>query len=206
MPQESAIYDFTCRLPKNPDNFYLKIVGIPSFPKQTITKKIDFCIYDENDEADGDKWEVHYNREVGPFFGSIADDKEFDGDRENHVYMVGEENVKVKYQDGKFITLSSYKINAMKKNYLYGDIFQRCIKENKSTVNKSLKERFKGATQNRVWNVTMAKAIENALAHFLEMSTWRLLRTIDTPVVEPQNKFAVARAPKSQMTVNYRCR
>ena len=33
------------------------------------------------------------------------------------------------------------------------------------------------------------------LAHFTGPAMWRSLRPIDTPVVEPQNKFAVARAP-----------
>ena len=43
MPQGSFIYDFFCRLPENPYTLHLKIVGITSFPKRNITKKINFC-------------------------------------------------------------------------------------------------------------------------------------------------------------------
>ena len=41
----------------------------------TITKKINFCNYDENDVVDQNKWEVDYNGEVGTFFDTIADQK-----------------------------------------------------------------------------------------------------------------------------------
>ena len=41
--------------------------------------------------------------------------------------------------------------------------------------------------QNRVMNVTMDKSNKSALAHFPETEIWLLLRTINTPVVEPQN-------------------
>ena len=51
------------------------------------------------------------------------------------------------------------------------------------------------AMQYRVRNVTMAEANKTPLAHFMETATWRLLRPIDTPVVEPQNEFTGARAP-----------
>ena len=49
--------------------------------------------------------------------------------------------------------------------------------------------------QNRVRNVTMAEANKTPLAHFMETATWRLLRPIDTPAVEPQNEFTGDRAP-----------
>ena len=38
-------------------------------------------------------------------------------------------------------------------------------------------------------NVTMEKSNKSALAHFPETETRILLRTIDTPMIEPQNKF-----------------
>ena len=41
----------------------------------------------------------------------------------------------------------------------------------------------------------MAKSKKTTLTHFPEVATWRLLRPIDTAVVEPQNEFAGARAP-----------
>lgn len=40
--QESSIPHFACPLPENPNTFYLKIVGSPSFPNRVITKKIYF--------------------------------------------------------------------------------------------------------------------------------------------------------------------
>ena len=49
--------------------------------------------------------------------------------------------------------------------------------------------------QNRVMNVTMDKAKKIALAHFTEVETWILLRTINTPMVEPQNESRVNRVP-----------
>ena len=41
----------------------------------------------------------------------------------------------------------------------------------------------------------MDEANKTALANFPETVTWRSLRPIDTPVVEPQNEFAGARSP-----------
>ena len=46
MPQESLIFDDAYRLPESLETLYLKVVGIPSRPKRTITKKIGFCNYD----------------------------------------------------------------------------------------------------------------------------------------------------------------
>ena len=45
-------------------------------------------------------------------------------------------------------------------------------------------------------NVTMAESNKNALAHFLETATWRLIKSIDTAVVDPRNEFAGDRAQK----------
>ena len=56
----------------------------------TITKKINFCNYDENDVVDQNKWEVDYNGEVGTFFDTIAYQKEFDDDINNPVSTGGE--------------------------------------------------------------------------------------------------------------------
>ena len=41
----------------------------------------------------------------------------------------------------------------------------------------------------------MAEANKTVWAHFPETAMWRLIRTIDTAVVEPQNEFTEARAP-----------
>ena len=158
IPQESLICDFACRSPENIDTLYLKVVVIPSSPKRTIMKKIDLYNYDENYVADQDKWEVDSDGEVGPFFGAIADEKEFDDDRENPVSKGGEGATEVKYQARKLITLSNDKIDAMKKDQLYADILQRGIKEKKSTTKKSIKELLKAAMQNRVRNFTMDEA------------------------------------------------
>ena len=69
--------------------------------------------------------------------------------------MGGEGATEVKYQAGKSVPLSNNEINAMKKDQLYADYLQKGIKENNSTVKKSLKELLKVAMQNRVRNVTM---------------------------------------------------
>ena len=50
-------------------------------------------------------------------------------------------------------------------------------------------------TQNRVSNVTMAKAKKTALDHFPETVMWCLLVPIDTSVLEPQKKFAGGMEP-----------
>ena len=55
---------------------------------------------------------------------------------------------------------------------------------------------MKVAIQNRVRNVTMYEANRKDLSHYTETLTCRSLRLIKTPVVEPQNEFAAARAPK----------
>ena len=41
MLQAFLIHDFSCRSPENQDTLYLKVVGIISFTKRIITKKID---------------------------------------------------------------------------------------------------------------------------------------------------------------------
>ena len=76
---------------------------------------------------DQDKWEVDSDEEVGTFFYAISDEKYFGGDIDNPVSMGGEENNEVKYQSGKFVPLSKYKIDAMKNYQLCADILQREI-------------------------------------------------------------------------------
>ena len=41
----------------------------------------------------------------------------------------------------------------------------------------------------------MAEANKTALAHFPETAMWRLLKTTNTAVVEPQKQFSGAKAP-----------
>ena len=67
-PEESPICDFACHLPENPYTVYLKVVGITTSQKRTITKKIDLYNYGKNDVKDKDKWGVDYDGEVSPFF------------------------------------------------------------------------------------------------------------------------------------------
>ena len=100
------------------------------------------------------------------------------------MYMAGEGHVEVEYQYGKFVLLSNEKIDAKKKDNFYAEILQIGIKENKYTNNNSLKERIKVDIQNRVRNVTMEKFNKTDLVHFIETSTWRLYRPIDTAVVD----------------------
>ena len=95
---------------------YLKFVGIPSWPKKTITNKIGFCNYIENDETDHDKWEIDSDGKVDPFFNAIVDVTSFDNVRENHVSMRGEGRIEVGYQAGEFVLISNHKIYAMKKD------------------------------------------------------------------------------------------
>ena len=63
--------------------------------------------------------------------------------------------------------------------------------------------------QSRVRNATMDEDNKKALSCFTETATWPFLRPIKTPVVEPQNGFAVARAPiglddsEVRVTVNH---
>ena len=127
--------------------------------------------------------------------GGIADEKEFEDVRQNPMYMGGEGHAEVEHQAGKLIEISNSEIYAMKEEDLYHEILQILVKQNKSTDEKSPKKRFKVAIQNRVRNVTMAEAIKNALENFPETATWNSLRTIDIPVMDPQNKFAVDREP-----------
>ena len=49
---------------------------------------------------------------------------------------------------------------------------------------------------NMLMNVTMSESKKNDLAHFPERAMWPFLRSIDTAVVDPQNKFAGARSQK----------
>ena len=43
IPQESLIFDFSCRSPENPSTLHLEVVGITSTKKITITKNINLC-------------------------------------------------------------------------------------------------------------------------------------------------------------------
>ena len=83
----------------------MNIVGIPPSPKRNIMKNIDLCNYDENDEEDKDKWEVYYDGGVVPLLDAITNEKGFDDDRENPVYMVGEGHVEVEVQSEKFVPI-----------------------------------------------------------------------------------------------------
>ena len=69
------IFEFACRSPENLDTLYLNVVGIPPFPKRTITKKIDLCKHYDNYEEDKDKWVVDYDGYIGTFIDDIADEK-----------------------------------------------------------------------------------------------------------------------------------
>ena len=89
-PQESPICDFDPCSPQKTDSLYLDVVGISPSPRRTITKKIDFCNYNENDEEDKYKWYVDSDGDIGPFFYAITDKKEFDKEKENPVSMGGE--------------------------------------------------------------------------------------------------------------------
>ena len=93
--QDFSIFYFSRRSPETPDSLYLNVVGIPPSPRRIITKKVDLCNYNENDEDDKYKWEVDYDGGVGPFFDDIEYEKEFDYYRENHVSMGGEGHVEV---------------------------------------------------------------------------------------------------------------
>ena len=90
--------------------------------------KIDFCNYYGHYAADKEMWDVDSGGEVGNFFISIADEKEFDNNRENHVYMGWEGHTKVEYQAGKLVPLSNNNIYATKKDDFYAEIFHRDIK------------------------------------------------------------------------------
>ena len=103
--------------------------------------------------------------------------------------MGGEVTAEVKEQDGMFVPLSNYRINAMKKYQLYADIFQRGIKENKSTVNNYLKYLLRVEIQNRVSNVTVVESNKNDLSYFPETATCRALRPIEIHVVDVENQL-----------------
>ena len=49
--------------------------------------------------------------------------------------------------------------------------------------------------QNRVMNVNMTEAKKTDLAHLMETAIWRLLRPINTVVVDPQNKITGVQSP-----------
>ena len=75
--------------------------------------------------ADQDKGEVDSDGEVGPILYAIADEREFDNDRDNHVSMEGKGYNEVKYQSGRFVKLSNRDIDATKKYKFYSDRLQR---------------------------------------------------------------------------------
>ena len=68
-------------------------------------KNIDLWNYNENDGSDKEKWEVYSEGVVGSFFNAISDDKYFEDDRDNPVYMGGERHAGVEDQAGKFVML-----------------------------------------------------------------------------------------------------
>ena len=119
---------FPCHLAENLDTLYLKFLCIPSLPNRTITEKIYLCTYDVNDVSDQDKWEVDSGGGVGKILGVIADEKEFDNDRDNTVSMVEEVHAEVEDQDGRFVLVSNNKIDTMKKDQLCADILKIRIK------------------------------------------------------------------------------
>ena len=101
-----------------------------------------------------------------------------------------EGHVEFEYQYWKFLLISNYKIDANRKDGFYAGLLQLWIKEK-----KSIKEGLKLAMQKRLRNVTIAKSNKTTLAHFLETEIWRLLRTINKAVVQPQNELSGARSP-----------
>ena len=127
MPQRSSICFFFCHSYENLDTLYLKVVGIPSSPKRTITKKINFCKYDKNGAADQYKWEVNYDGGVGTLFVAITDKKGFDDDRENLVSMEGQLQAEVEDQSGKFFPFLNDDSNEMKKYQFYAGILYKRI-------------------------------------------------------------------------------
>ena len=68
LPQKYPIFDFDSCSTENKESFYMNIVGIPPSKKRTITTKINFRNYDENDEEDKAKWNAGSDGDVGPFF------------------------------------------------------------------------------------------------------------------------------------------
>ena len=66
--------------------------------------------------------------------------------------VLGEVHYEVKDQSGRFVAISNGDIYSMKKYQVYSDILNRYIKEKKSNVKESLKERLKVSIQNRVRN------------------------------------------------------
>ena len=73
--------------------------------------------------------------------------------------VLGEVHYEVKDQSGRFVAISNGDIYSMKKYQVYSDILNRYIKEKKSNVKESLKERLKVSIQNRVRN-SNKKALE----------------------------------------------
>ena len=64
--------------------------------------------------ADQDKWEVDPDGEVGPILDAISDEREYDDDIYNPVFMEGKGYNEVKYQSGKFVKLSNCDVDATK--------------------------------------------------------------------------------------------
>ena len=93
-----------------------------------------------------------------------------------------EGHVEFEYQYWKFLLISNYKIDAIRKDGFYAVLLQLWIKEK-----KSIKEGLKLAMQKRLRDFIMTKVKKTAQANFPETAMWRLLRPIDTAVVEPQN-------------------
>ena len=70
-----------------------------------------------------------YDGEVGPFFGAIADEKEFDDKKENPLSTGGEGHSEIKDQAGNFFPLSNPGFDAMNKDQLYNELLQIGTKE-----------------------------------------------------------------------------
>ena len=56
------------------------------------------------------------------FFGAIADENDFDNDRDDTVSMGEEGHVEVKDQGGEIVILSNDKIDATKEDSFYAEI------------------------------------------------------------------------------------
>ena len=67
---------------------------------------------------------VDYDGDVGPFFKTIAYQRQFDDDRENPLSMRGKGHIGVQDQAGGFVITSNDNIDAMKKDGLYAEIFR----------------------------------------------------------------------------------
>ena len=82
---------------------------------------------------------------------------------------VGEGHAEVRDQSEGFVPLSNKYIYAMKKYQLYVEFLQIRENENKSNVNKSLKDLFKVAMKNRVINVPMDEPDKKYSVHLMEL-------------------------------------